>query len=268
MKASIHIYPPLYICAVGQRKQNEDYIYPLPQQASIEDRLFIVADGMGGTPKGEVASRLVVETFVRQYQTQKMPTINQPFLSKSIQAMQSELDDYIQLHPASSNLGSTIAVLQLHAKGASIAHIGDSRVYHIRGEKVLFKTKDHSLVNELVDQQVITEEEAVHHPKRHILTQAIQGGAQQKPVFSQHHIKENILAGDYFFLCSDGIFGGLSEDDLLKLLSDASKKDEYKMQQIKAICQQHSSDNYSAYLIKIKRGMPTSIFSIFNPLLR
>ncbi|MEN0046322.1 MAG: protein phosphatase 2C domain-containing protein [Bacteroidota bacterium] len=268
MKVAIQIYPPLYFCEIGQRKQNEDYLYPIPSQASTSDRLFIVADGMGGTSKGEIASRLVVETFVRQYQTQKMPVIDQNFLSESIEAIQSKLNNYTQSHPESADLGSTIAVLQLYEKGANIAHIGDSRVYHIRAGQLLFKTKDHSLVNELVDHQIITEEEAAYHPKRNILTQAIQASAKQKPIFSYHCINKDISAGDYFFLCSDGIFEGLSEEDLLELLSNDSRSDENKIQQIKAICQQYAKDNYSAYLIKIKKSAPTSIFSIFNQLLQ
>jgi serine/threonine protein phosphatase PrpC len=243
----IKIHPPLAMCEKGKRSKNEDNIYPTLGASIPKSRTFIVCDGVGGAAKGEVASRVVSTVFGNLFD-QKMATVES--LQEALDRAQAELDAYVQRTPENKGMGTTLTFLQFNNCGAVIAHAGDSRVYHIRKDKILFCTYDHSLVNDLV--KMGKTEEAELAP-RNIITRAIQGSTIKKIELDVRTVSD-IQVDDYFFLCSDGVWGTLSDGELISIM-DSDTTDVEKINSINHICNQSSKDNYSAYLIKIKEIM-------------
>jgi len=144
-------------------------------------------------------------------------------------------------------MGTTATFLQMTKEGMVIAHAGDSRVYHIRKGSIVFCTYDHSLKNELLKQG---RREEAKYAKDNIITRAIQGNSVKQIQLDVSTIKD-IQAGDYFLLCSDGVWGAIPDKDLRGILNQAIS-DEEKMETIRRACELSSNDNYSAYLIRVK----------------
>jgi protein phosphatase len=145
-------------------------------------------------------------------------------------------------------MATTLTLLHLHPQGATIAHIGDSRVYQIRDGQIVFKTHDHSWVNELVSQGVITPEQAQNHPQRNVIARAIQA---DKPAKIEVRLSTDLQPKDYFLMCSDGILESCAEESLL-LLMQQDRPNEEKIKMIQERCRLHSKDNFSCYLIQIE----------------
>ena len=155
-------------------------------------------------------------------------------------------------------MGTTLAFLYLNNKHAFMAHIGDSRIYHLRkndkGEvSILYQSSDHSLVNELLKAEVITEEEVASHPKRNVITRAIQPHLERR-CKADIHITSDVQAGDRFFLCSDGILESLSNRQLCHIISE-NTGDEAIIKTIYEQCNKHSRDNFSAWLVSVIEGI-------------
>lgn len=248
---NISIFPPLSLHEIGQRTNNEDNIYPIKGAASLTDSLFLVCDGVGGSAKGEVASELACKTFASFFAEKGDFVSTESEIRAAVAQVQRKMDDYLAIHGTSAKgMACTLTLLHLHAAGATIAHIGDSRVYHIRKKAILFQTHDHKLVNDLVKYGAITPEQALNHPQKNVITRALQAASVQE-VEADVHVVNNIQAGDYFFLCSDGILERVTDEILTEILAKKTSN-EAKMQAIFDMCQGYSKDNFSAYLVQIK----------------
>ena len=179
----IELYPPLPIHELGQRPNQEDSLYPLADEATTEDRLFIVCDGMGGYEKGEVASQTVCQVLGKWFQDNAIPEtpLVDELLHLALETAYQELDRYD--NGSVMNLGTTLTLLYIHRHGITAAHIGDSRIYHIRptnsfqnnndNRKLRYISRDHSLVFDLFQSGEITYEEMLNHPKKNVITRAI-----------------------------------------------------------------------------------------------
>lgn len=245
----IQINQPVPVHGMGKRANNEDNLFPPPGAATTADTLFMVCDGVGGSEKGEIASDLACRSVSAYYQRHRITVSDDTAVHNAIAFAQAEMERYGRENPGSQGMATTLTFLHLHERGATVAHIGDSRVYHVRNGKVLWCTRDHSYVNDLVKAGVITEEQARTHPRRNVIMRALQGGdpGTQADI---HHITD-LAAGDYFFLCSDGILESLDEHALLEILS-APTSDHAKMEQVRKLCEQFSNDNFTAYLVPIQ----------------
>ena len=209
---SITIGKPKAISEKGGRLNNEDSIYPQPELDHTNQKLFLVCDGVGGAEKGEIASSLACEAFQTYFQSflEKEPT--EEFIRKAVGYVETRFDDYILAHPSAKGMATTLTMTFVGSKGITLAHIGDSRIYHFRKGEILYQTEDHSLVNSLLKLGRITKEEAKKHPQRHVITRAIQGtkyATEADVVFLS-----NIQVGDYIFMCSDGVLEHLTNEDL------------------------------------------------------
>lgn len=244
------IYPPLAIHQIGKRENNEDAVYPIFGKATVNNTLFLVCDGVGGAAKGEVASQLATQSFADFFEKNVFEVSGETFINQAIDFVQDQFDEYIEANPTAKGMGCTLTLLHLHEGGASIAHAGDSRVYHIRNGKIQWQTEDHKMVTEMLKAGVLTLEQAANHPQSNIISRAIQGKTV-KPVKADFKLIESIEPNDYFFMCTDGILESIS-DNLLEDIIGNAENDEAKMQLIQQICQGQSNDNFSAYLIKIR----------------
>lgn len=246
----ISIHQPHALHEVGQREHNEDSIYPVKGTATASDTLLIVCDGVGGAARGEIASRLAADSFAEYFKANPpQAATDETYWNAAFEHTQTAFDSYIKVTPMSKGMGTTLTLLHLHAEGVTLVHIGDSRIYHVRGEDILFETEDHSLVKQLVKQGIITPEEAIDHPRRNVITRAIQGNAYPSKI--DVHTITDIQAGDYFFLCTDGILESISNENLTTILN-LSLDNAAKMEELKKKCEKKSRDNFSAYLVQIK----------------
>lgn len=229
----------------GKRPGNEDCIFP--HQAEPQMDLFIVCDGVGGANKGEVASRLVCEFLAHKYKDNKIE--HKAGFDADIFGCESKLQLHLSLNLDSEGMATTLALLKFQDNTAFIAHAGDSRVYHIREGQILYVTKDHSLVNELISTGYISEDEARTHPKKNVITKAITGDKNH----TQADISTipDIHTGDLFLLCSDGILEGIDTDFIADNFQSTSHPS-FIIDLISKQCSMKSSDNYSAIVVKIQ----------------
>lgn len=246
------IAEPQWIHHIGQRANQEDSLFPFEAEVSANDRLFILCDGMGGHESGEVASQTVCECMGRWFSENydaSQPLTTEQF-NKALYAAYDGLD--AKDNPdAVKKMGTTMTFVALHAGGATIAHIGDSRIYQIRpatGE-ILYKSRDHSLVNDLVRLGEMTEEEARVSPSKNVITRAMQPH-QVRRSKADIDCVTNVKAGDYFYMCSDGMLEQMEDQELVSILADASTTDAQKKQILldKTV---ENKDNHTAFLIHV-----------------
>ena len=230
----------------GKRANNEDYISPLEGQFKHSDCLFLVCDGVGGANKGEVASRFVCE-HLAQFFRNDTPS-NKSFIEKAIAKVEKDVERHTAQNPETAGMATTLTLLHFHRNGATVAHIGDSRIYHIRAGKILYKSEDHSYVQDLIKSGLITHDEARKHPQRNVINRAIQG--THKPGKPDVFVLQDILAGDYFFLCSDGILESVGDDTLSELLNGTHTEQDI-LNEIVTSCEAGSRDNFSCYLVQV-----------------
>lgn len=251
---NIQTASPLYIHELGQRSNQEDSLWPPFGKASQTDRVFIVCDGMGGHEHGEVASRVVTET-VGKYLTEHFPAdsaLPDDVIMEAISAAYDQLDA-IDTDTRGRIMGTTLTLLCLHRGGATMAHIGDSRIYHIRTEKghecLLYLSRDHSLAMEMYLAGELSQEEMATYDKKNIITRAMQPHQERHSRPDIVHTTD-LRGGDYFFLCTDGITERLSDTELLSILC-AGTTDKEKLQKIKEATKD-AADNHTAYLVRIE----------------
>jgi len=246
------IFLPQCLHELGNRDNNEDNIFPALGQASVQSRLFMVCDGVGGSAKGEVASQLAIDGFNRYFNQNPAAVSDEMYLQNALDYVQDTFDDYIVEHPEAKNMGCTLTLLHLHEAGATVAHAGDSRVYHLRNGRIRWQTEDHKMVSEMVKAGVLTPEQAIDHPQMNVISRAIQG---KKTKVIKADVKQipNLEADDYFFLCTDGVLENLT-DELLEDIIKNTESDEEKIGLIRQLCEGRTQDNFSAYLIHIKDG--------------
>lgn len=243
---------PLSIYELGQRKNQEDAIFPALGKATESDRLFILCDGMGGHEAGEVASntvcRVMGDTVLSQYRPGEVFT--EDAFQTALEAAYAALDEKDE-EATAKKMGTTMTFLMLHAGGCMMAHIGDSRIYHIRPseKKILYVSRDHSLVRDLYELGEITWEEMKTSKQRNIITRAMQPH-QEKRARADIHNTDDILPGDYFFMCSDGMLEEMEDENLVNILSDGKTSDEEKVRILTEVSRD-SRDNHSAHLIHV-----------------
>lgn len=246
----IQISKPLAIYELGQRANQEDAIFPKIGDATTEDQLFIVCDGMGGHEHGEVASNTIASEMARFLQDHPLTdqVLTDALLLETLEAAYQALD--AKDGNEERKMGTTLCFLYIHKGGITLAHIGDSRIYHVRTaeKKLLYQSRDHSLVYDLYQMGEITYDEMATSPKKNIITRAIQPGPDNREKPAIVHVTD-IEPGDCFYLCSDGMLEHMTNDELCQLLSSTDSNEDKRAHLIEAT--QHNKDNHSAYLIYI-----------------
>lgn len=240
----IELYPPLSIHEIGQRKNQEDSI------AQWEDKLFVLCDGMGGHEHGEVASQTVCQSLTTWFEQNlnKDDPFTDDQLREAIEYAYQQLDQYADGNPR--QMGTTLTLLYIGNKCITAAHMGDSRIYHIRPNKILlYQSRDHSLVFDLFQSGEITYEEMKNFKQKNIVTRAMTPGEDNRMRPDIIHITD-IQPGDYFYMCSDGMMEKMTNNELFTLFS-ADMDDKMKVGQLKMATNQ-SFDNHTAWIIHIK----------------
>jgi serine/threonine protein phosphatase PrpC len=217
--------------------------------------VFVVADGMGGHDGGDIASRIVIEEFARLadvgYDARRGPHV----VTATLRQCQKRLDQYAATHRGSDGgvwHGGTTAVVALLTEDDEgprwlLANLGDSRIYRFAHGVLVRVSVDHSVVQELVDAGLITEDDAAVHPDRHVVTRALGG--------------PDLPEGDYFdvgladaeriLLCSDGVTGMIGDDELAGLLSAYSDPRDAAERIVAAAVAAGGIDNATAVVVDV-----------------
>ena len=249
----IDINVPVGFYEIGARAKQEDAIYPQLGRLSTSSRVFVVCDGLGGHDFGEVASNTVagaLAQWVHQNVSDEWP-MNEGKVLAAVAHAQQCLNEAARQHPSDKPMGTTVAMLVLGNNGVVAAHIGDSRIYHVRPSKgaILYRSRDHSLVNDLFAKGRLTREETEASPKKNILTRALIAAPMQG---SQPDVAliTDVAPGDYFLLCSDGVGGEVTDEKLLEVLQRSDTSDLMKLAALQMLVKD-GTDNRSALLIRV-----------------
>jgi protein phosphatase len=221
--------PTMFFCPAGitntglVREHNED-AFCLPNQLdaqtlAVKGHLYVLADGMGGHQKGEVASAVTINTVSKAYYEIVKPLLKHKNPEEAItealaQAIQKANNDVLD---ETEGGGTTVVAAVLFANHLITMNVGDSRAYLLRNNELYLLSRDHSLVSRLVEMGKISEEEAINHPRRNVLYQALGQGAD----VDIHVFSETLQLHDTILLCSDGLWGEVSEPDIKEALSAA-----------------------------------------------
>lgn len=193
----------------------------LNEDAHVEinsHNLWVVADGMGGHEAGEVASQLVVDVIRTQVEKFKLEDLNVSDIVKAIEDANKQLTEYSAQYLSNKTAGSTVTALFVKNERYYILWVGDSRAYLLRNSKLTQISRDHSQVNDLIDEGVISVEEAKNHPLSNVITRAV-GVMDEVKV---DVVEGDINTGDIFLLCSDGLTGELSDEEICLSLEPSS----------------------------------------------
>lgn len=209
----------------GRKRGHNEDSFLIDEELS----LFVVADGMGGHAGGGTASRIAVETIDKvlreSWERDDSPLKeNRPIQDSAIPALLRKavkeacfnIHSAAQENPKLAGMGTTTVILLIHGDYAFFAHVGDSRIYLIRGPVVQQVTEDHSLVNEQIHAGLITPEEARHSRYKNIITRSV-GFEPTVMVDSMGLVLES---GDTFILCSDGMSNLVREEDIYRLVQN------------------------------------------------
>jgi len=247
---SAHFFNTSGRSAVGLVRQgNEDSGFVSPQ-------LIAVADGMGGHAAGEVASRIAVEVLQSLTPALTSEDIDEDsvedLLMHSLHSIDSEISVVTDEDNEKRGMGTTLTALLIRDKYISLLHVGDSRCYRLRGNTLEQLSSDHTVIQELLDQGAISAAEAVEHPQRSMLTQALRGDGDVTPVLQMYEVKK----GDRYLLCSDGLSGVLTEKEI-KVGLKKSDKDEAVKFLVDATYVNGAPDNVTVLIADISDSSTT-----------
>ncbi|MBI3358033.1 MAG: Stp1/IreP family PP2C-type Ser/Thr phosphatase [Nitrospirae bacterium] len=191
------------------RAKNQDVFGIFP-----ELNLAIVADGMGGRPAGEVASKMAMEAIcellVNAKEAEGVSLFDLSYLSKAISYANKKIFDASEKSKLYRGMGTTLVAALVHSEEVLIGFVGDSRAYLHRDGVLTQITEDHSVTNEYIRAGMITREEAKTHPLKHVISR----GVGVEPTISSETFKKSAQAGDIFLLCTDGLSNMVDAEEI------------------------------------------------------
>lgn len=236
-----------YISETGRRQRNED---ACGYWSSEQGCCWVVSDGAGGHGSGDKASRIVVSAVLEKFSA--APIVSEDYVIALLEAAHATVMAEKQANPGGDDMHATVTVLLIDpATCAAVwGHVGDSRVYLFRQRKLAHQTRDHSLVQGMIDAGYGNSEMIRTHPQRSLLTSAIGNSGELALSVSGRPVI--IEEGDAFLLCTDGWWEYVDEKQMESLLQDAETAEEWlglMAQQVKASDNDHS-DNYTAITVQ------------------
>lgn len=237
------------ISKTGGRENNEDSANSIEANGNY---CFVVADGLGGHGKGEVASQLAAQVFEREFQ---MNSANgKDFLASAFQKAQDEVVELQQIQRETSGMKTTAVALAIIDGQCSWGHIGDSRLYIFENNKVKLRTLDHSVVQMLVAAGAIKEKQISRHPDRNRILRAI-GGEWDSPRYELSESELCITKCQGFLLCTDGFWENITEKKICKFLKRSKTVEGWLDAMVKEVeknGRDRNMDNYTAIAIKLQ----------------
>lgn len=197
------------------RSENQDYGTMAPRGEGARAQLMIVADGMGGHRGGATASRLAAETVKEEFLSAASSDLSE-VLQDALETANTKIWSEAQANPDLRGMGTTTSALVVQDGKGWFAHVGDSRIYLVRGQEIRQLTDDHSLVASMVREGLLTTQEAENHPRRNVLQRSM-GVSEEVEIDVRGPL--DLLEGDVFIICSDGLHGVVKEDEMKQVAS-------------------------------------------------
>ncbi len=232
---------------IGKRSSNQDFFY-VP--AEDEPQLVIVADGMGGHRAGDLASRKAVQSMVDYIKAAGEGAPPERLLSQAVSNANRQIHNISAQDESCAGMGTTVVAALVEAERFTFANVGDSRLYLIGAEGIARISRDHSLVEELVQSGIITRQQAKTHPQRNILTRAV--GASR---FVETDTGSAAWRrGDIIMLCSDGLHGSLTDEEMARIIAESRDLLEACDALTDAALANGSTDNITVILVQNTEG--------------
>ncbi len=229
-----------------RRRANEDRYNVAPELG-----LYLVADGMGGHSAGQVASELSVQAAVSAVETLEGTSAGlTDKLRYAVAAANREILAVAQAKPELAGMGTTLVALLAAGERVALAHVGDSRAYLVRAGRIRQLTDDHSLVAELVRRREISELTARGHPHRHVLTRALGVHRSVEPDL----VELTPVADDVFVLCTDGLTGGVRDEEIAELVSCEDDLDSACRRLVEVANARGGEDNITVVAVRCEMG--------------
>ncbi len=176
--------------------------------------IFVIADGMGGHNAGEVASKIAIDTIIEYVINHQKDRSEEEILNEAILSANRKIYRESLLNESCNGMGTTLVGAFVRGNNLTMVNIGDSRGYILKDGQLVKVTKDHSLVQELLDNGTITNEEAKNHPNKNVITRAL----GTNPVVTADYYSLDIRGVSKILLCSDGLTNEVSEEDIFRIL--------------------------------------------------
>lgn len=236
---------------IGGREENQDSYGGMVSGRAV---ILTVCDGMGGMNGGQTASRIAATEIVQTLAEVPAEKIGPEAVSSAVANANAAIYRRALNDPPLRGMGTTTTVVAITPEAAYLTHIGDSRIYQLRGGKKIFRTFDHSKVFEMVAKNLMTEEQARLSSFSNIITKAL--GIRPQAAVQVEKIPYR--AGDRFILCSDGIWNCKPEPEIIKMFNASKRPDEalrYLTERVNAIGIQNgeSHDNLTAIVVDMKK---------------
>lgn len=231
----------------GPRARNEDaYQYWLSSDA--KEFVGVVCDGVGGNPCGDIASQTAAEAWAKfmSAEIQSGNILSQSILMQACESAWKAMIDKALENESCTKMATTIVACATQGPRVQALHCGDSRLYHIRNGQILFVTKDHTLLNDLVQQGVVSEGEAKASGRSNVLSRVL-AASPERPPKPEFHLLQPAWPGDLLLLCSDGVWAFVPEADLLGLVCGIPSAPA-QVQRLKELCRALTGDNFTAQL--------------------
>lgn len=238
----------------GPRPYNQDR---LAYSYSKDSLLLVIADGMGGYRHGEVAAQLAVKMLTDAFQRSASPVIANParFLNEEILSVHDAIENFTQANHLSDSPRTTIATVLLQDNTLYCAHVGDSRIYHLRNGNLIYRTMDHSVVQALYRRGQIGKEEMSNHPDRHKIYNCLGGGRDPEIELAE---PTPIYEGDKLLLCTDGLWSAIRDEEITKIFNSGSISNAItKLLNIAETLSDENGDNMSAIGLQWGGQMPS-----------
>jgi protein phosphatase len=232
---------------VGRRRAaNEDHYALAPELG-----LYLVADGLGGHVAGQIASGLAAEAALRTIRTLEGTGMTlAEKLRYAVIAANREVNETARRRRELAGMGTTLVALLAQEGRAALAHVGDSRAYLVRGDRIRQLTDDHSLVGELLRRREISADAAREHPQRHVLTRAVGVRPSVEPDLAELTPEES----DVFLLCSDGLTGHVRDEEIAQAVSGGADPQEAVDALIALANERGGEDNITVAIVRCEKS--------------
>lgn len=230
------------------RKDNQD-AYAIRERTGSGHTVCVVCDGMGGTAGGRQASHIAVDTYMEEMeriltpdmtpeQLREASSFSVSLANRAVREMASQSEEY-------RNMGTTLVAAVSYAEGMVVSNVGDSRAYHITRDKILRVTRDHSLVESMVERGDITAEEARRHPNRNLITRALGPDAL---IECDGYICPMEM-GEFLLLCTDGLVDTVTDEEMLREITRDGMTDGCLARLLEISKERGAKDNVTAVLV-------------------
>lgn len=226
------------------RQQNQDaYAASVLEDGRV---IALVCDGMGGARAGNVASAMAVELFMEEFLKEGQKGLVEERMSHAASAANQAVFQRSVHDEDCAGMGTTMVAALVGEQEAVILNEGDSRAYHISSEGIVLVTRDHSLVEDLVERGELTREQARTHPHKNLITRAL--GAE--PMLMADCFRQALSEGDYLLLCSDGLSNVVNEQEMLYEVIHGGEDDQCCQRLLDIALSRGAPDNVTVVLVK------------------